>query len=144
MFEKYTAGARQVVVLAQEQARLLGHQYVGTEHLLLGLIHQGDGMAATALEALGIGLQDLQGEVEAIIGGDRTQPPTHLQIPFTPSAKNALELAPREAEDLGHQYVGTEHLLLGLIHEGDGVAAQVLTRRGADLASVREQVDQER
>jgi ATP-dependent Clp protease ATP-binding subunit ClpC len=140
MFEKFTEGARGVIVLGQEEARLLGHDYVGTEHLLLGLIREGDGVAATALEALGISLEDVRREVEAGINGNGKQLPAHIQIPFTLGAKKALDLSLAESVRLGHDYVGTEHLLLGLIREGDGVAARVLTRRGADLASVREQV----
>jgi ATP-dependent Clp protease ATP-binding subunit ClpC len=142
MFENFTEQARGIVVLGQEEARLLGHDYVGTEHLLLGLTREGEGEAATTLEALGINLEDVRCEVEAIIDGDRKQLPAHLQIPFTLGAREALNLSLAESVRLGHDHVGTEHLLLGLIREGDGVAARVLTRRGADLARVREQVRQ--
>ena len=141
MFERFTDRARRAVVLAQEEARLLGHDYVGTEHLLLGLIREGEGGAAMALQALGISLEDVRREVEAIIDGDRRQPLAH--IPFTLGAKKALDLSAEESVRLGHDYVGTGHLLLGLIREGQGVVAQVLMERGADLASVREQVEQE-
>jgi hypothetical protein len=138
MFERFTDRARRVVVLAQEEARLLKHNYVGTEHLLLGLIHEGKGVAAGALESLGIGLETVRHEVEAVIGEGQEAPSGH--IPFTPRAKKALELSLREALELSHDYIGTEHILLGLIREGDGVAAQVLVRLGADLDRVRQQV----
>jgi ATP-dependent Clp protease ATP-binding subunit ClpC len=140
LFEGFTDRARRAVVLGQEEAWMLGHHYVGTEHLLLGLIREGEGGAATALEALGISLEDVRREVEAIIDGDRKQPTAHS--PFTLGAKRALDLSPMESARLGHHHVGTEHLLLGLIREGEGVAAQVLMKRGADLTRVREQVDQ--
>jgi ATP-dependent Clp protease ATP-binding subunit ClpC len=138
MFERFTDRARRVVVLAQEEARMLNHDYIGTEHLLLGLVQEGHGVAATALEALGISLDAVRQQVELIIG--RGQQPRPGSIPFTPRAKKVMELAKRESEALGHGYVGTEHLLLGLVREGDGVAAQVLVRLGADLNRVRQQV----
>ena len=128
MFERFSDRARRVVVLAQEEARMLEHNYIGTEHILLGLIHEGEGIAARSLRALGIDLETVRGEVEAIIGRGRQPAPGH--IPFTPPAKKSLELALREMVRLGHDYIGTEHLLLGLIREGDGVAAQVLRQRG--------------
>ncbi len=140
MFERFTDRARRVVVLAQEEARQLNHNYVGTEHLLLGLIHEDDGVAAQALTALGIRLDDARREIDAIIGRGTEQPSGH--IPFTPRAKKVLELSSREAKLLGHDYVGTEHLLLGLLREGDGVAVQILVRRGIDLNRVRQQVIQ--
>jgi ATP-dependent Clp protease ATP-binding subunit ClpA len=127
-----------VVVLAQEEARMLNHNYVGTEHILLGLIHEGDGVAAKALESLGISLEAVRAQVEEIIGQGQQIPSGH--IPFTPRAKKVMELSLREALQLGHDYIGTEHILLGLIREGDGVAAQVLIRLGADLNRVRQQV----
>ena len=135
MFERFTDRARRVVVLAQEEARLLNHNYVGTEHLLLGLIHEGQGVAAQALESLGISLQAVRAEVEEIIGQGQRPRRAH---PFTPRAKKVLELSLREAKQLGHNYIGTEHILLGLIREGEGVAAQVLVKLGADLSRVRE------
>ena len=140
MFERFTDRARRVVVLAQEEARLLNHNYIGTEHVLLGLIHEGEGVAARALESLGISLESVRGQVEEIIGPGGRAPSGH--IPFTPRAKKVLELSLREALQLGHNYIGTEHILLGLIREGEGVAAQVLVKLGADLARVREQVIQ--
>ncbi len=140
MFERFTDRARQVVVLAQEEARMLNHNYIGTEHLLLGLVHEGEGVAARALESLGISLEAVRQQVEEIIGQGQQAPAGH--IPFTPRAKKVIELAGREAGALGHSYIGTEHLLLGLIREGEGVAAQVLVKLGADLAGVREQVVQ--
>jgi ATP-dependent Clp protease ATP-binding subunit ClpC len=130
MFEKFTDKARRVVVLAQEEAKMLNHNYIGTEHILLGLIHEGEGVAAKALEALGINLDAVREQVQEIIGQGQTPPTGH--IPFTPRAKKVLELSLREALQLGHSYIGTEHLLLGLIREGEGVAAQVLTKLGAD------------
>jgi ATP-dependent Clp protease ATP-binding subunit ClpC len=138
MFERFTDRARRTVVLAQEEARLLQHNYIGTEHLLLGLIHEGEGVAAKALESLGIGLDAVRQQVEEIIG--RGQQAQSGHIPFTPRAKKVLELALREAIQLGHNYIGTEHILLGLIREGDGVAAQVLVRLGADLNRTRQRV----
>jgi ATP-dependent Clp protease ATP-binding subunit ClpA len=138
VFERFTDRARRVVVLAQEEARMLNHNYIGTEHILLGLIHEGEGVAARALESLGISLETVRLQVEEIIGQGQQAPSGH--IPFTPRAKKVIELAGREAEDLGHNYIGTEHLLLGLIREGDGVAAHVLARLGVDLAAARLQV----
>jgi ATP-dependent Clp protease ATP-binding subunit ClpA len=138
MFERFTDRARRVVVLAQEEARLLNHNYVGTEHLLLGLIHEGQGVAAKALESLGISLEAVRAQVEEIIGQGQQAPTGH--IPFTPRAKKVLELSLREAKQLGHNYIGTEHILLGLIREGEGVAAHVLVELGADLSRARGQV----
>src|SRR6266851_5140915 len=140
MFERFTDRARRVVVLAQEEARMLNHNYIGTEHILLGLIHEGEGVAAKALESLGISLEAVRRQVEEIIGQGQQGPSGH--IPFTPRAKKVLELALREALQLGHNYIGTEHILLGLISEGEGVAAQVLVRLGVDLSRVRQQVIQ--
>jgi hypothetical protein len=140
MFERFTDRARRVVVLAQEEARMLNHDYIGTEHLLLGLIREGEGAAAKALESLGISLEAVRQQVEEIISRGQQAPSGH--IPFTPRAKKALELSLREALQLGHNYIGTEHLLLGLIREGEGVAAQVLVKLGADLNRVRQQVIQ--
>ena len=140
MFEKFTDKARRVVVLAQEEAKLLNHNYIGTEHILLGLIHEGEGVAAKALESLGIDLTAVREQVQEIIGQGQQAPSGH--IPFTPRAKKVLELSLREALQLGHSYIGTEHLLLGLIREGEGVAAQVLTKLGADTNKVRQQVIQ--
>ena len=140
MFERFTDRARRVVVLAQEEARMLNHNYIGTEHILLGLIHEGEGVAAKALESLGISLEAVREQVEEIIGQGQQAPSGH--IPFTPRAKKVLELSLREALQLGHNYIGTEHILLGLIREGEGVAAQVLVKLGADLNRVRQQVIQ--
>jgi len=140
MFERFTDRARRVVVLAQEEARLLNHSYIGTEHILLGLIHEGEGVAAKALESLSISLEAVRNQVEEIIGQGGSSPSGH--IPFTPRAKKVLELSLREALQLGHNYIGTEHILLGLIREGEGVAAQVLVKLGADLSRVRQQVIQ--
>jgi ATP-dependent Clp protease ATP-binding subunit ClpC len=140
MFERFTDRARRVVVLAQEEARMLSHNYIGTEHILLGLIHEGEGVAAKALESLGISLEAVRAQVEEIIGQGQQAPSGH--IPFTPRAKKVLELSLREALQLGHNYIGTEHILLGLIREGEGVAAQVLVKLGADLGRVRQQVIQ--
>ena len=140
MFERFTDRARRVVVLAQEEARMLNHNYIGTEHILLGLIHEGEGVAAKGLESLGISLEAVRAQVEEIIGQGQQAPSGH--IPFTPRAKKVLELSLREALQLGHNYIGTEHILLGLIREGEGVAAQVLVKLGADLNRVRQQVIQ--
>ncbi|HAT1170072.1 ATP-dependent Clp protease ATP-binding subunit [Corynebacterium striatum] len=140
MFERFTDRARRVIVLAQEEARMLNHNYIGTEHILLGLIHEGEGVAAKALESMGISLEDVRREVEEIIGHG-SQPHTG-HIPFTPRAKKVLELSLREGLQMGHKYIGTEFLLLGLIREGEGVAAQVLIKLGADLPRVRQQVIQ--
>ena len=135
MFERFTDRARQTVVLAQEEARRLGHTYIGTEHLLLGLLREGEGVAAQALGRLGISLTDVRSDVVRIIGELSEAPSGH--IPFTPRSKKVLELSLREALQLGHNYIGTEHILLGLVREGEGVAAQVLVARGADLKRVR-------
>jgi ATP-dependent Clp protease ATP-binding subunit ClpA len=140
MFERFTDRARRVVVLAQEEARMLNHHYVGTEHILLGLIHEGEGVAAKALESLGIGLETVREKVTEIIGRGEQPPSGH--IPFTPRSKKVLELSLREALQLGHNYIGTEHILLGMMSEGQGVGAQVLVRLGADLDGVRQQVTQ--
>ncbi|WBT08384.1 ATP-dependent Clp protease ATP-binding subunit [Corynebacterium sp. SCR221107] len=140
MFERFTDRARRVIVLAQEEARGLNHNYIGTEHILLGLIHEGEGVAAKALESMGISLEAVRQEVEEIIGHGAEPPVGH--IPFTPRAKKVLELSLREGLQMGHKYIGTEFLLLGLIREGDGVAAQVLVKLGADLPRVRQQVIQ--
>jgi len=140
MFERFTDRARRVVVLAQEEARMLNHNYIGTEHILLGLIHEGEGVAAKALESMGISQEGVRAQVIEIIGEGQQAPTGH--IPFTPRAKKVLELSLREALQLGHNYIGTEHILLGLIREGEGVAAQVLTKLGADLNRVRQQVIQ--
>jgi len=140
MFERFTDRARRVVVLAQEEARHLNHNYIGTEHILLGLIHEGEGVAAQALETLDISLEAVRGEVTEIVGRGAEQPSGH--IPFTPRAKKVLELSLREALGLGHNYIGTEHILLGLIREGQGVAAQVLVKLGASHDRVRQAVIQ--
>src|SRR5216117_1061940 len=140
MFERFTDRARRVVVLAQEEARMLSHNYIGTEHILLGLIHEGEGVAAKALESLNISVEAVRQHAGEITGQGQQAPSGH--IPFTPRAKNVLELSLREALQLGHNYIGTEHILLGLIREGEGVAAQVLVKLGADLNRVRQQVIQ--
>jgi ATP-dependent Clp protease ATP-binding subunit ClpA len=140
MYERFTDRARRAVVQAQEEARMLNHNYIGTEHILLGLIHESDGVAAKALKSLGIRLDAVRQQVEEIIGRGPQAPSEH--IPFTPRAKKALELSLRESQQLGHNYIGTEHILLGLIREGDGVAAQVLVKLGGDLNRVRRQVIQ--
>jgi ATP-dependent Clp protease ATP-binding subunit ClpC len=134
MFQRFTDRARRVVVQAQEEARMLKHSYIGTEHILLALIDEGDGAGGRALESLGIGLDAVRQQVEEIIGQGQYTSSTH--IPFTPRAKRTLELSLTEAVQLGHDYVGTEHILLGLLREGDGVAAQVLVKLGADLNRV--------
>jgi ATP-dependent Clp protease ATP-binding subunit ClpC len=138
MFERFTERARRVVVLAQEEARMLDHDYVGTEHILLGLLHEGEGVAARALESLGISLDAMRAAVEGIVGRGQQAPARH--IAFTSRAKKLLELSLREALQLGHDYIGTEHILLGLIREGDGVAAQVLVNAGVDLNLARQRV----
>ncbi|MDP8961311.1 MAG: AAA family ATPase [Actinomycetota bacterium] len=140
MFERFTDRARRVVVLAQEEARMLNHNYIGTEHILLGLIHEGEGVAAKALESMNISLQAVREQVQDIIGRGQTAPSGH--IPFTPRAKKVLELSLREALQLGHNYIGTEHILLGLIHEGEGVAAKALESMNISLQAVREQVQE--
>src|SRR5215471_5813251 len=138
MFERFTDRARRVVVLAQEEARMLSHNYIGTEHILLGLIHEGEGVAAKALESLDISLEAVRAQVEEIIGQGQQAPSGH--IPFTPRAKKVLELSLRESLQLGHSYIGTEHILLGLVGEGEGVAAQVLVKLGGSLSRVRDKV----
>ncbi len=138
MFERFTDRARRVVVLAAEEARLLDHNYIGTEHLLLGLLHEAAGVAAEALGRVeGVSLERVRSEVEQIVGRGDSAPGGH--IPFTPRSKKVLELSLREALKLGHNYIGTEHILLGLVREGEGVAVQVLVKLGADLATVRQQ-----
>ena len=139
MFERFTERARQVVVLAQDEARALNHGYIGTEHLLLGLLREEEGIAARVLASLDITVEDVRTQVARIVGQGDEQTVTG-QIPFTPRAKKVLELSLREANRLGHNYIGTEHILLGLIREGEGVAAQVLVKLGADLNRVRQQV----
>ena len=138
MLERFTDQARRAIVLAEEEAGMLGHNWLGTEHILLGLIREGDGVAAKALESLGIGLQAVRQQVEEIIG-QVPQVPSEI-IRFTPRSKKVLELSLRESLQLGNDYIGTEHILLGLIRERDGVAAQVLVKLGAELSGVREQV----
>src|SRR6202158_1572591 len=135
LFERFTDRARRVLVLAQEEARLLNHNFTGTEHILLGLIHEGEGVAAKALDSLGITLEAVREKVEEAIGMTGSTPSG--SPPFTPRAKKVLELSLREALQLGHSYIGTEHMLLGLVREGDGVAAQVLSDLAAAMARVR-------
>ena len=141
MFERFTDRARRVVVRAQEEARTLNHDFIGTEHILLGLVGEGHGLAAKALESLGIRLETVRQRVEDIVPAGQVEVRTG-HIPFTPRAKKVLELSLSEAKLLGHRYIGTEHILLGLLREGEGVAAQVLTALGADLDGVRERVIQ--
>jgi ATP-dependent Clp protease ATP-binding subunit ClpC len=141
MLERFTNRARRVIVLAQEEARMLKHNYLGTEHILLGLIHDGEGAAAKALHSMGISLEAVRHQVKEIIGQGQQAPGPH--IPFTPRAKKVLELSSREAKRLGHEHIGTGHLLLGLIREGKGVAAQALVQLGADMPTVRQQVIQQ-
>jgi ATP-dependent Clp protease ATP-binding subunit ClpA len=138
MFERFTDRARATVVLAQEEARRLDHNYIGTEHLLLGMLRDPESVAARTLRELGIGLEMVRIDVENLIGRGEETPTGH--IPFTPRAKKVLELSLREALQLGHNYIGTEHILLGLVREGEGVAAQVLVKRGAGLERVRRAV----
>ena len=138
MFERFTDRARRVVVLAQEESRRLNHNYIGTEHLLLGLISESDGVAAQVLTSLGVSLDSVRLAVEDMIGRGEESPAGH--IPFTPRSKKVLELSLREALSLGHNYIGTEHILLGLVREGEGVASQVLIRLGAALPVVRDRV----
>jgi ATP-dependent Clp protease ATP-binding subunit ClpC len=138
MFEKFSDRARRVVVLAQEEARLLNHDYIGTEHILLGLVHENEGLAAQVLESLNVGLDAVRREVEDLVGQGGSPPSEH--IPFTPRAKKVLELSLREAIQHGHNYIGTEHILLGLLREGEGVACQVLVKLGASLPKVRARV----
>jgi ATP-dependent Clp protease ATP-binding subunit ClpA len=140
VFERFTDRSRRVVVLAQEEARMLNHNYIGTEHILLGLVHEAEGVAAKALDSMSISLESIRREVQDIIGVGQAAPTGH--IPFTPRAKKVLELSLREALQLGHNYIGTEHILLGLVREGEGVAAQVLQKLGADLDRVRQAVIQ--
>ena len=135
MFERFTSRARHVVVLAQEEARQLQHNYIGTEHILLGLLGEPDGLACRALERFGMSLDGARDEVKAIVGTGKSTPTGH--IPFTPRAKKTLELALREALQLQCNYIGTEHVLLGVMREGDGVGAQILKQHAADLATVR-------
>jgi ATP-dependent Clp protease ATP-binding subunit ClpC len=141
MFQRFTDRARRVVVLSQDEARGLNHNWIGTEHLLLGVIREGSGVGAKALEAMRISPDAVRQQVESIIGRGETPVPAE-HIPFTPRAKKVLEMALREAQQLGHTYIGTEHILLGLVHEADGVAAQVLAVQGADLNRTRNQVVQ--
>jgi ATP-dependent Clp protease ATP-binding subunit ClpA len=141
MFERFTNQSRRVVVLAQEEARMLDHNYIGTEHLLLGLLHEGRGSAARALEAMDVTLRAVRDQVIEIIGRGQVKPAGH--IPFTPRAKKSLELSLREALQLGDGYIGTGHLLLGLIHQGDGVAVQILDKLGANLKDLRARVTEE-
>lgn len=138
MFERFTDRARRCIVLSQENARKLNHNYIGTEHLLLGLVHEGEGIAAKALVSLGVVLEGVRQEVEEVIGQGQQAPSGH--IPFTPRAKKVLELALREALQLGHNYIGTEHILLALIREGQGVGAQVLGKLGVELNQARKRV----
>ena len=138
MFERFTDRARRVVVLAQEEARMLNHNYIGTEHLLLGLVHEGEGIAARALESLGITLNSVREQVQDIIGPGANAPSGH--IPFTPRAKKVLELSMREAIQLNHGYIGTEHILLGMVRANEGVANQVLAKLGVEPAAVRQAV----
>jgi ATP-dependent Clp protease ATP-binding subunit ClpC len=150
MFELFTTKARRVVVLSQEEARRLGHSHIGNEHILLGLIHEDGGVAGQALQAAGVSLDQARTQVEEIIGRgsrierttsrDNTRFPLTGQIPFTPRSKKVLELAEREAQDLGHAHIGTEHILLGLMREGDGVGAQMLAGSGIEFASIRHQI----
>jgi ATP-dependent Clp protease ATP-binding subunit ClpC len=141
LFERFTDRAKRVMVLAQEEARMLNHNYIGTEHILLGLIHEGDGVAAKALETLNISLEAARRQVEEIIGQGQAAPTGHIR--FTPRAKKVVELSLRESLQLHHDYIGTEHILLGLIREGEGVAAQILNKLGARLDRVRDTVLQE-
>jgi ATP-dependent Clp protease ATP-binding subunit ClpC len=141
MFERFTDRGRRVVVLAQEEARMLNHNYIGTEHILLGLIREDEGVAARALEALGVSLDGTRRRVEEVIGRGKGIPSGH--IPFTLRSKRVLELSLSEAVQLGHTYIGTEHILLGLIREGDGVAAQILVESGVHLDRARKQVIQQ-
>jgi ATP-dependent Clp protease ATP-binding subunit ClpA len=138
MFERFTDRARRVVVLAQEEARSLDHNYIGTEHILLGMLREGEGVAAKALEELGIGLDAIRQQVVEIIGRGQQLPSGH--IPFTPRAKKVLELSLRESLQLGHEYIGTEHILLGMLREGEGVAAKALEELGIGLDAIRQQV----
>jgi ATP-dependent Clp protease ATP-binding subunit ClpC len=138
MFERFTDSSRAVLTVAQEEARLLNHEFIGTEHLLLGLLHQGDSIGGEALAALGIELEPARHEVTVIVGTGSKVPKG--SPPFTPRAKKVLELSLREALQLGHKYIGTEHILLGLTREGEGAAVQVLVKLGVDLEAVRQRV----
>jgi ClpA/ClpB-like protein len=138
MFERFTQDARRVVVLAQEEARLLNHDYIGTEHVLLGLIQEGEGVAARALKALDVSLEQVRAEVQEMVGEGQGAPVEH--IPFTPRAKKVLELSLREALQMGHNYIGTAHILLGVVREGEGVGARILVKLTPGLQKVREQV----
>jgi len=138
VFERFTDRARRAVVLAQEEARMLNHDYIGTEHLLLGLVREHDGVAGKALASLDISIEAIRRQVDEIVGQGRAAPTGH--IPFTPRSKKVLELSLREALQLGHNYIGTEHILLGLIREGEGVATQVFHKLGCDLSRVRQTV----
>ena len=138
MFDRFNVAARRVVIIANNEARKLNHHYIGTEHILLGLLHEGEGVAARALESLGISLEGVRQRVEEIVGHGQVTPGGH--IPFTPRAKKVLELSLREALQLGHNYIGTEHILLGLMREGEGVAARILADMGADAERVRGRV----
>jgi ATP-dependent Clp protease ATP-binding subunit ClpC len=140
MIERFTDRTHGVLVLAQESARMLNHNYIGTEHILLGLIQEGEGVAAKALESLGVRLDTVRDQVQEIIGRGQQTPSGTL--PFTPRTKKALDLSLQEALQLGHDYVGAEHILLGLIHEGRGVAAQVLVKHHIDLDRTRQRVIQ--
>jgi hypothetical protein len=140
MFERFTDRARRVLVLAQEEARMLNHNYIGTEHILLGLVREGTGVAAMALESLGISPEAVRQQVKEMMGQGQRAPSGH--IPFNPRANKVLELSLRESVQVGHNYIGTEHILLGLVREGEGVAARVLVRLGADLDRVRYEVIQ--
>jgi ATP-dependent Clp protease ATP-binding subunit ClpC len=135
VFERFTERARQVVVFAQDEARVLKHNYIGTEHLLLGLLREEEGLAARALESLEITIEEVRAEVARIVG--QGYEVTAGQIPFTPRAKKVLELSTREARTLGHRYIGTEHILLGIVRENEGVASQILLDLGADAETVR-------
>jgi ATP-dependent Clp protease ATP-binding subunit ClpC len=138
MFKRFDDAARRVVIIANDEARKLNHRYIGTEHILLGLLGEGEGVAAKTLESLGISLEGVRQQVVEIIGQGQDAPGEH--IPFTPRAKKVLELSLREALQLGHNYIGTEHILLGLIREGEGVATRILADMGADADRVRERV----
>jgi ATP-dependent Clp protease ATP-binding subunit ClpA len=138
MFERFTDRARRTIVLAQEEARTLQHDYIGPEHVLLGLIHEGSGLAARAIQALEIDLEELTEEIKTVAGRGQAQPTGH--IPFTPAAKKTLEQALRESQQLGHDYIGTEHLLLGVLHQSEAGAVRELVQRGADLDTVRQKV----
>jgi ATP-dependent Clp protease ATP-binding subunit ClpC len=139
MFERFTERARQVVVLAQDEARALRHNYIGTEHLLLGLLREEEGIAARVLGELGVTVDEVRAQVGRIVGQGDEEVDTG-QIPFTPRAKKVLELALREAQALGHQYIGTEHVLLGLVRENSGVAARILLDFGADAERIRNEI----